>query len=72
MKAKLKALHFLLASWIVEHREMFDIRDFLVYGGLLCVGYGLYQLFPWLGWTAFGLLSMMLGLGWLFRIRVPK
>jgi hypothetical protein len=47
----------------------FDVRDLLVYGGLFSVGYGLYQLFPWLGWTAFGVVSMLLGLGWILRVR---
>lgn len=47
----------------------FDVRDLLVYGGLVSIGYGLYQLFPWLGWTAFGVVSMLLGLGWLFRVK---
>ena len=46
-----------------------DVRDLLVYGGLLSIGYGLYQLFPWLGWTAFGIVSMLLGLGWILRVR---
>ena len=47
----------------------FDVRDILVYGGLLSIGYGLYQFLPWLGWTVGGLISMLLGLGWLFRVR---
>jgi hypothetical protein len=47
----------------------FDIRDFLVYGGLFSIGYGLYQFRPWLGWTAFGVVSMLLGLGWILRVR---
>ena len=46
-----------------------DIRDCLVYGGLLSIGYGLYQLRPWLGWSVAGLIAMLLGLGWLFRVR---
>jgi hypothetical protein len=54
----------------VKALSAFDIRDCLVYGGLFCIGYGLYQLFPWLGWAVFGLVSMLLGLGWI--IRVPK
>jgi hypothetical protein len=52
------------AAW-----KALDVRDLLVYGGLFSIGYGLYQLFPWLGWTAFGVVSMLLGLGWLFRVR---
>ncbi len=47
----------------------FDVRDLLIYGGLFSIGYGLYQFHPWLGWTVFGVVSMLLGLGWLFRAR---
>lgn len=48
----------------------FDVRDFLVYGGLISTGYGFYMLFPWLGFVVFGVVSMLLGLGWI--IRIPK
>lgn len=51
-------------------KKAFDARDVLVYGGLFFIGYGLHQLYPWLGFTAFGVVSMLLGLGWI--IRVPK
>jgi len=51
-------------------KKAVDVRDVLVYGGLFFIGYGLYQLYPWLGFTAFGIVSMLLGLGWI--IRVPK
>lgn len=51
-------------------KKVFDVRDVLVYSGLFFIGYGLYQLYPWLGFTAFGVVSMLLGLGWI--IRVPK
>jgi len=44
-----------------------DIRDFLVFGGLFCLGYGFYLLKPWAGWAVFGVASMALGLGWLIR-----
>ena len=47
----------------------FDIRDYLVYGGLLSIGYGFYEFMPGLGFIAFGVISMLLGLGWLFRVR---
>jgi hypothetical protein len=50
--------------------EAFDVRDLLVYGGLFATGYGFYQLHKWLGWVVLGLLSMLLGLGWI--LRVPK
>ena len=46
----------------------FDIRDLLTYGGLLSIGYGFYRLFPWLGFVVLGVVSMLLGLGWLIRI----
>lgn len=52
------------AAW-----SAFDVRDFLVYGGMCSIGFGLHQLFPWLGWTVFGAVSMALGLGWLFRVK---
>jgi len=52
------------AAW-----SAFDVRDLLVYGGMFSIGYGLYQLHPWLGWTAFGVVSMLLGLGWILRVR---
>ena len=49
--------------------KAFDIRDYLVYGGLLSMGYGFYKLFPWLGFVAFGVVSMLLGLGWILRVK---
>jgi hypothetical protein len=58
-----------IGFWISAAWAAFDVRDVLVYGGLFSIGYGLYHLFPWLGWTVFGLISMLLGLGWLFRVR---
>jgi len=57
-------------QFIEKIKSSFDIRDLLVYGGLFFIGYGLHQLYPWLGFTAFGIVSMLLGLGWI--IRVPK
>jgi hypothetical protein len=69
MKFFTKVYGFLSAR-IEAFKKVFDVRDVLVYGGLFFIGYGLYQLYPWLGFTAFGVLSMLLGLGWL--IRVPK
>lgn len=59
-----------LSTRIEAIRKAIDVRDILVYGGLFFIGYGLYQLYPWLGLTAFGIVSMLLGLGWI--IRVPK
>ena len=69
LRSRIGAAWAALVSGIFAFWKAFDVRDLLVYGGLLCIGYGLYQLFPWLGWTAFGLGSMLLGLGWLFRVR---
>jgi len=67
---KYTAIKTFILSLIEKARNAFDIRDFLVYGGLFCLGYGFFQLFAWLGWVVFGLVSMLLGLGWI--IRVPK
>ncbi len=47
----------------------FDIRDYLVYGGLLSIGYGFYKLFPWLGFVSFGIVSMLIGLGWILMVK---
>ncbi|MFA5378633.1 MAG: hypothetical protein WC455_22960 [Dehalococcoidia bacterium] len=69
LRSRISAAWAALASGVFALWKAFDIRDLLVYGGLLSIGYGLYQLFPWLGWTVFGLISMLLGLGWLFRVR---
>jgi len=55
------------ASWVKAVKSAFDVRDFLVFGGMFSLGYGLYTLYPWLGFSAFGLTSMLLGLGWLTR-----
>jgi len=48
----------------------FDVRDWLTYGGLFSIGYGFHLFMPWLGYVAFGVVSMLLGLGWI--IRIPK
>jgi hypothetical protein len=67
---KIARIKIYLLPLIEEARKALDIRDFLVYGGLFSLSYGFYQLFPWLGWVIFGIFSMLLGLGWLFRL--PK
>jgi hypothetical protein len=59
-----------LESWVGTVKSAFDIRDFCVFGGLFCIGYGLYLFRPWLGFSVFGAVSMLLGLGWL--VRRPK
>jgi hypothetical protein len=58
------------SAQIENLKGVFDGRDILIFGGLFFIGYGLYQLYPWLGLTVFGVVSMLLGLGWI--IRVPK
>ena len=68
--ARIEALKkvFDVRGLLVSIKSSFDMRDLLVYGGLFFIGYGLHQLYPWLGFTAFGVVSMLLGLGWLFRV----
>jgi len=66
----IKRLGNFIASLFKSLWNAFDIRDILVYGGLFFIGYGFYQLFPWLGWVISGAVSMLLGLGWI--IRIPK
>lgn len=48
--------------------KAFDIRDFLVFGGLSMLGYGLYLREPWIAFSVCGVLSMALGLGWMTRV----
>ena len=66
----LNKLKTVFVSWTGAVIAALDIRDFLVYGGLFSIFYGLYQFRPWVGWSVFGLVSMLLGLGWI--VRVPK
>ena len=68
MVNKLNKIKNFVPALIEKAASVIDIRDILVYGGLISIGYGFYQLFPWLGWVVFGVLSMLLGLGWLFRV----
>jgi hypothetical protein len=49
-------------SWIPSAFKAVDLRDFFVFGGLSMLGYGLYQLYPWLGWTVSGTILMSFGL----------
>jgi hypothetical protein len=42
--------------------SLFDIRDFLVFGGLVLMGYGLWLYRPWIGFTIVGLLLMLIGI----------
>jgi hypothetical protein len=55
-----------LLSWL---KSALDIRDFLLFGGLVLLGYGLWLYAPWLGFavpgailTAFGIFIWILGL----------
>jgi hypothetical protein len=47
--------------------EKIDIRDVLIFGGLLSLSYGSYELRSWLGFVVLGAVSMLLGLGWILR-----
>jgi len=47
--------------------KQIDIRDILIFGGLISLSYGSYELYPWLGFVVLGAVSMLLGLGWLLR-----
>jgi hypothetical protein len=40
----------------------FDVRDFLVFGGLFLLGYGLFLLRPWIGFATTGSIMMAIGL----------
>lgn len=53
-------------------KDLFDIRDILVFGGIGSLGYGLYLRFGlWLPLIVCGALIMILGLGFLTR-QPPK
>jgi hypothetical protein len=47
---------------MVRGYAAFDVRDLLVFGGLAMLGYGLYLLRPWIGWSVAGLVLMSFGL----------
>jgi len=47
--------------------RLIDIRDFFIFGGLSLIGYGLWQVLPWVSCVVCGLISMLLGLDWLTR-----
>ncbi len=38
-----------------------DVRDFLFFGGLAMMGYGLYLFHPWVAFTVCGALLMLVG-----------
>ncbi|MEN6375525.1 MAG: hypothetical protein ABFD75_12225 [Smithella sp.] len=52
----------LLKSFSVKAFEAFDARDFLVFGGLILLGYGLYLLRPWFGLAVTGAILIYMGL----------
>lgn len=47
--------------------SLFSIRDVFVFGGILMLGYGLYQFAPWVAYAVCGTIISLLGLGWLDR-----
>jgi hypothetical protein len=49
-------------SWIPVLFKAVDLRDLFVFGGLAMLGYGLYQLYPWLGFAVSGAILMGFGL----------
>lgn len=59
----------LLKSWAGAVKAALDVRDFLFFGGLSLLGYGLWLYAPWLGFavpgavlTVFGAFVWILGL----------
>ena len=53
------------ASLVGSIKNGLDVRDFLVFGGLSMLGYGLYLLRPWLGFAVAG--ALLMGIGYLMR-----
>ena len=52
----------LLKSWAGALKRGFDIRDFLVLGGIAMLGYGLYLKWgEWLAYIVCGVLLMLVG-----------
>jgi len=39
-----------------------DVRDFLLFGGLAMLGYGLWLFRPWVGFAVCGVVLMVIGL----------
>jgi hypothetical protein len=50
-----------IKSWVTRAQHAFDMRDVFVFGGLALLGYGLFLLRPWLGYSVAGLLLMIIG-----------
>lgn len=49
-------------SWVSALWKAVDIQDFFIFGGLALLGYGLWMLYPWLGFTVPGAILMCFGL----------
>ncbi len=49
-------------SWIPAMFKAVELRDIFIFGGIAMLGYGLWTLYPWLGWTATGVILLCLGL----------
>lgn len=42
--------------------KVIDLRDCFVFGGLVLMGYGLYQFRPWIAFTVCGAILLMIGM----------
>jgi len=51
-----------IKSWVTRAQHVFDVRDIFVFGGLALLGYGLFLLRPWLGYSVTGAVLMAIGL----------
>jgi len=51
-----------LASLIDAAKGSVDMRDFFVFGGLAMLGYGLWLLRPWIGFSVPGAILLCIGL----------
>lgn len=54
-------LSSLLKSWAGAVKAALDVRDFLFFGGLSLLGYGLWLYAPWLGFAVYGFFLMVSG-----------
>ena len=51
----------LVKSWAGAAKAALDVRDFLFFGGLSLLGYGLWLYAPWLGFAVSGFFLMVSG-----------
>ena len=51
----------LLKSWAGAVKAALDVRDFLFFGGLTLLGYGLWLYAPWIGLSVSGFILMVSG-----------